>query len=108
MQQKQKSKKSKKYCKCELQRWDHEPCPNCSKYKLVFLLKDTNSPCKITDGQGKKVNPAKWSFLKEDKKPATQLFTMMIKRVRKSTEYAESRLIRLYDRAGNQVDEHKV
>ncbi|MFC4219037.1 hypothetical protein [Flagellimonas marina] len=98
------TKKPSKRCTCGNQKRDHESCPNCSRYKMVFLLRDPNSPYKVRDPKGNLVNPVFWSFLKEDKKPLEAIKKNMLERARKRPIFNHCNKIGLYDRMGNQLE----
>lgn len=104
---KQRSKPSKN-CTCGNQRRDNEMCENCSKYKMVFLLRDQKSGFKVTAPDGSMVNPSFWSFLKEDRRPLEKLLSNMLQRAKRMPEYLESRFVDIYHRNGNLIERHRI
>lgn len=98
----------KKKCTCALKK-STQSCPNCSSYKIVFLLKNTSAHLKNTNASGDRINPVWWSFLKDEKKPLKELFGKMLDRARKSTPelYNGSNCIFFYHRNGTSpIDSH--
>jgi len=71
-------------------------CPNCSAYKMVFLLTNRSSHLKITATSGKLVNPARYSFVKLNKKDPKKIFQDMLRRYEDSPLYKGSYSIYFY------------
>lgn len=90
----------KKRCTCTLEKGT-KACINCSRYKLVFLLKHGSDHLKKIDASGKASNPAIWSFIKEDHYPPHKIFKNMLLRFRNSAEYQHSNVIYFYERNGS-------
>ena len=75
---------------------------------MVFLLRDRSSPFKIGDASGNLVNPAFWSFLKEDKRPLATIIKNMVNRAKQMPQWNASNYLIIYDRAGNEVENIKI
>jgi len=101
-------KMPKNKCTCGANRRQHEMCPNCSQYKMVFLLKDPKSHLKISNTSGTLVNPARWSFIKEDHRPVAVIKKNMLQRLKKMTEYNQSRYIGFYHRSTGLIEKIPV
>lgn len=71
--------KNKKRCGCELRRSYGRSCRNCSKYKLVFLLKKNQDHLKENG-----FNPVRWCFLRENAKPHTNVQNSMVRRLKQT------------------------
>ena len=74
-----------KKCECGLD--NHLFCPNCSKVKLVILLKNGNNELKIGTGAGAK-NPVWYSYLKYNRYNVDRIAEKMRDRILKETMYA--------------------
>ena len=97
-----KQKSKKKRCKCGKSNVS-QSCKYCSRYKLVFCLKNNNDHLKNTLPNGKKVNPVWWSFLNEEKKPLNELFYSMVERAQLDIPniFQATRIIHFYERNGS-------
>ncbi len=94
----------KQLCTCGNNRKNNESCNNCSQYKMVFLLRDKQSPFKIRGTAGKEVNPAFWSFLKEDKRPRSVIIKNMVSRAKRMPQWNASNYLMIYERNGNLIE----
>ena len=90
--------KSTKRCRCDLKKNMGQGCENCSRYKMVFLLKNSHCHLKVINKGGRICNPARWCFLKQNNRPITTVFEQMLKRFEKSELYHGSNIIVLYER----------
>lgn len=85
-----------KKCTCQLKKGT-QACRNCSRFKLVFLLKREHK------NQERNANPVWYSILKEEKKPINELFfSYMLPRAKKSPWYFNCNVIQFWERGMSQ------
>gem|GEM_PF-5444768 len=90
-------------CSCSLQKSIEESCKNCSKYKITFLLKKSDSKLKVNG-----YNPVRYCFLKMNENSIDEVFKAMLRRFKKTELYKESRMVRIYDCSTNEYLEEET
>jgi hypothetical protein len=83
-----------KKCNCG-QKNSNGSCRNCSKIKMIPLLKDDEY--KINHHSGKLINPVFYSFLKQNAKANKIIISGMLTRFQKLPIYNHSRFLDFYD-----------
>ncbi len=79
---------SLKKCKCECN--NKVTCPNCSKIKMVILLKYDCKHLKLVGYNGRLINPVWYSHLSKNNKPKDKIIDPMIARFKKCLTYNNS------------------
>ena len=79
--------KARKKCSCGLA--NSSTCKNCSKVRMIILLKNGNDNLKFdSPSSNKKFNPVWYSYLKYNRYDENRIADKMAERVRISLKYA--------------------
>ena len=71
-------------------------CSNCSRIRMVILLKKGNTSLKYKSNNGY-INPVWYSFLSKNSKPETKIISSMQERFEKSTYHGVTNKIMFYN-----------
>ena len=83
--------------KCKCGQNNSKSCPNCSKYKFVFNLKNHNEHLKLVGKNGELVNPVWYSILSKDHQTEQKITNGFLRRYANSKYYGNCTNIQLYD-----------
>lgn len=84
------------HCICSLN--SRGVCRNCSRIKMVVLLKNGWDQFKISTPTGKKVNPVYYNFYKHNRKPPEEIIKKMVERFLKNgAEKIATRKLHFYE-----------
>lgn len=72
-------------------------CKECSRIKMVFLLKNGCDDLKDTMPNGKKVNPVRYSYVSKNRKPTEAIVSGMLKRFQGDVLMKFTNVIHFYD-----------
>ena len=77
-------------------------CVQCSRLKMVILLKNRNNHLKIVTNSGRMINPVWYSILSKDNKPLESLINKMISRYEESIYHGKANKLIFYDNSTKQ------
>lgn len=72
-------------------------CPQCSAYKMVFLLKNGCDDLKETMPNGKKVNPVRYSYVSKNRKGIEYNVSGMLRRLQSDVLMNFTNVIQFYE-----------
>lgn len=75
----------------------HKICPECSAYKMVFLLKNGCDDFKETAPNGRKVNPVRYNFVSKNRKGPEYNIVGMLRRFENDILMKFTNVIQFYE-----------
>lgn len=83
-------------------------CKNCSKIKMVILLKSGNNHLKLKGSNGRNYNPSWYSHLSKNNKPTTAITSGMLRRFHKSNYANCTNKVQFYNNITKTlIEEHR-
>ncbi len=91
-----------KTCTCGLKK--KKSCPNCSRIKMVILLKHKYRDLKLPSlNGGKRINPVWYNYLSKNRKTDNNLFNTMYRRFNNSVYVGKVNKINFYNNATGEL-----
>ena len=87
----------KEKSKCSCGAGNKITCPNCSKIKMVIMLKNGNTELKLKTTNNRYANPVWYSPLSKNRKPTQLIINSMYKRFEKSIYKAATNKVIFYN-----------
>lgn len=78
-------------------------CPNCSKIKMVLLLRHGNNHLKHRQANNKYVNPVWYNHLSKNRKPINTLVNSMYRRFEKSVYKGATNQLMFFDNSTKEL-----